>query len=83
MDYVDFKGRTHLLGKPPNWKEERGPCGTLPVRVEVHAGVPEFHSYWLPNEVELANLLAGQAIRLTIIGNSHPPVSVAVEGVPK
>jgi hypothetical protein len=41
--------------------------------------MPAMKTYWKPTEVELANLLAGGHVVLTVFGNQHPPVTVTVE----
>jgi hypothetical protein len=38
-------------------------------------------SYWKPNAEELAMLAAGFPIKLSILGERHPPVAVEVEAL--
>lgn len=51
-----------------------------PLAVYIHSeeGVRALTSYWRPNEVELANLLAGGCVALTVLGK-HPPVRLEVQ----
>lgn len=42
-------------------------------------GRPLSTSHWKPTDLELQALIAGGAVRLTIFGDGHPPVSLGVE----
>ena len=37
-------------------------------------------SYWLPTAAELHLLNAGKAVRLSVLGRTHPPLAVGVDG---
>jgi hypothetical protein len=39
-------------------------------------------SAWFPTEEEIARLRAGAPVYLTVIGESHPPVAMAVGPAP-
>lgn len=74
MDWVNFKGANLQLGKPRDWDDAtQGECGTLPV-LRDDAG---FVSCWRPTPDELAMLNDGGVVTLTVIGEGHPPVSLA------
>lgn len=78
MDILEFEGQTRVLGAPRNWDQQRIECGGLPIIDYEISGVPCMSSFWKPTEEELAQLNAGAHIKLTIIGQSHPPVCVEV-----
>lgn len=68
-------GATHNLGAPPDWdREKHGHCRALPVRVEGDV----YHSAWEPTPAELAALIAGGYVVLTVVGG-QPPVALNVE----
>ena len=37
-------------------------------------------SYWMPTAAELQLLNAGQAVRLSVLGRTHPPLALGVDG---
>ncbi len=45
-------------------------------------GTPAVASYWLPTADELARLNACKAGALVVIGRTHPPLFLAVDGDP-
>lgn len=80
MNPVDFKGRTILLGAPKGTPP--GECESLPVRITPVPGGTygaQIQSYWKPDPGELAALIAGGHVRLTVHGAGHPPVWLDVE----
>lgn len=46
-------------------------------------GVHYMTSVWEPTPRELADLNAGGAVRLTIIGTAHPPVMITTQPAPE
>jgi hypothetical protein len=64
------------LGKPIDWdKFSRGePCGNLPV-VYMDG---RFYSFWKVTWKEWFALLRGKPVRLCVVGDSHPPVSLDI-----
>lgn len=36
------------------------------------------HSFWQPSEEDIANILAGVPIRLSVMSMGHPPVALTV-----
>ena len=46
----------------------------LPVRIIEAEGVRRFESAWLPNEAEVAAIVRGASIHLSILATQHPPV---------
>lgn len=78
MTPIDFTG-ARQLGAPKNWDaNEHGECEVLPVLTE---GVHNY-SFWKPSQEELILLIEGKSVRLTVVGNSHPPVWVDVTEAP-
>ena len=54
----------------------------LAIRDEVIGGVNHMTSVWEPTPQELADLNAGGAVRLTILGTGHPPVMITTQPAP-
>ncbi len=69
-----------VLGAPPGVPAEE--CGALPItRVMFMPGEqPAVASYWMPTPAELELLNAGKAVRLSILGHTHAPLYVGVDG---
>lgn len=66
---------TGIYGAPKDWDEEKhGPCAGLPVTRQGDYVM----SYWTLTRKECFQLLAGQSIRLTIVGG-QPPVMIEVK----
>lgn len=56
-------------------------CGALPItRIRFAGGEHAVVSYWTPDTAELARLNAGKPILLIVTGNTHPPISMHVDG---
>jgi hypothetical protein len=67
---------TRALGAPAGWDGHRhGDCQVLPIRDRDGY----MQSAWYPTEEEIALLVLGKPVVLTVWGTSHPPVSVNVE----
>ena len=62
------------LGAPRNWDEKQGTCVTLPV----HHNEDGFYSWWTLTWGERLKVLFGKPIRLGVLADSHPPVSLKV-----
>src|SRR5690349_11413068 len=68
-------GATHNYGAPKDWDPEKsGKCGHLSVRVEDNV----YSSAWEPTPDELALLVNGGSIVLSVVGG-QPPVMLTVE----
>ena len=78
MKAVEFDQANHLLKAPDGWTEEE--CYALPVchaRVDLNGKqLNSFTSAWKPSEEEIADIVAGKPIYLTVLSNGHPPVSI-------
>ena len=68
-----------VLGAPPGVPLDE--CNALPItRIEYSDGTPAVASYWRPTAPELALLVRGAAVRLTVLGRTHPPLMLGVDG---
>lgn len=69
-----------VLGAPPGMPFEE--CNALPITRVVwqDTGGHGVVSYWMPTPDELRRLNAGQAVRLTVLGQTHPPLALGVDG---
>lgn len=71
----EIRFATRALGAPADWDaEKQGECMTLPIRDRDGT----MQSAWYPSEEEIAALILGKPVILTIWGSAHPPVSVGV-----
>lgn len=80
MLICDFAG-SRPLGAPREWDQQLdGACGVLPVAdaIDEQSGFNFMYSVWRPTPEELAALQAGGALRLGIMGNSHPVINLGV-----
>jgi len=55
----------------------------LAILDEVVDGQPQMTSVWEPTPKELADLQAGGAVRLTILGTGHPPLMLTTQPPPE
>lgn len=55
----------------------------LAIKDEEIDGVNHMTSVWEPTPKELADLAAGGAVRLTILGTRHPPVLITTQPAPE
>ena len=62
-----------LLVMPPD--ADRYDDADLPVRVVGEVT----YSYWRPNPMELLDIIRGRPIRLGVVGQGHPSVSLDME----
>lgn len=76
-----IKGATRELGKPRDWDDSKGSCGSLPIRDEMQPYGNTMTSAWQPTPDELERLNKGASVLLYIVGEVHPPVAVEVEAV--
>ena len=77
-----IEGATRYLGAPVGWEPELdGECAHLAIRDLALATGNVMVSVWEPTPGELAALIAGAPVILTMAGSEHPPVMIAV-GLP-
>lgn len=68
-----------VLGAPPGMPIDE--CSALPITRIIYAcGTPAVASYWMPTPAELALLNQGRAVRLAVLGTTHPPLMLGVDG---
>ena len=68
-----------VLGAPPGVPLEE--CNALPItRIQYSDGTLAVASYWTPTADELALLNQGRAVRLTVLGTTHAPLMLGVDG---
>lgn len=78
MHFVHHPQQTRDLGAPEGWDHSKVHCGSLSIKdYEMAPGVLAMESRWVPDGFEAARLALGEAdIRLSVIGRSHPPVTL-------
>lgn len=80
MKPVQHSSNNAVLAPPPGMTLEQ--CQPLSItRVQYTGGLPGVWSYWQPSDAERVAIAAGASVRLSAIGNTHPPVSLGVDGV--
>lgn len=63
---------------------DNGQCRPLAItRVQYSCGTPGVISFWQPSPEQLARLNAGKPVALSVLGRTHPPVSLHVDGDPE
>jgi len=68
-----------VLGAPPGMPIDE--CNALPItRITYACGTPAVVSYWMPTPAELALMNEGRAVRLSVLGTTHPPLMLGVDG---
>lgn len=79
MDRHQHPSNNDVLGAPAGMPIEL--CSALAItRVEYAGGVQGILSWWKPTGEELKLLNEGKSVRLGVLGVTHPPVYVGVEG---
>lgn len=79
MERSQHRTNNAVLGAPPGATIED--CGALPItRVQFAEGDQACVSFWRPSAAELELLKAGKPVRLCVMGTTHAPISVGVDG---
>lgn len=79
MNRHQHPSNNDVLGAPRGATADE--CMALPITRVIWAGPVEgVASYWMPTAAELALLNTGAAVRLSVIGRTHPPLYVGVDG---
>lgn len=79
MNRHQHHSNNDVLRAPPGVPIEE--CMALAItRIEYPDGTPAVASYWMPTADELARLNAGKAVAMVVLGRTHPPVFLAVDG---
>lgn len=69
-----------VLRAPPGATVEQ--CRPLPITRVMYGdpGVPGVVSYWQPSAEQLRLLNAGRPVWLSVLGVTHPPMAIGVDG---
>ena len=79
MNFTQHHSNNAVLGAPAGVPIEE--CRALPItRVVFADGAQACVSFWRPSAQQLELLAAGQPLRLCVMGTTHPPLSVGVDG---
>lgn len=80
MNRHQHHSNNDVLGAPPGVPIDE--CHALPITRVIwqDTGGHGVVSYWLPTPDELALLNSGAAVRLTVLGRTHAPLALGVDG---
>jgi hypothetical protein len=70
---------TRVLAAPAGWDQSGLPIEPLGITDTSIHGVPCVWSFWKPDAEELAALVAGGSVVLSIVGRTMPPALLLVE----
>lgn len=82
MQIGRIEGATRVLGKSQGYLGLPIRDCTMPTTVD-GPETPVMQTAWLPTPDEVAAIVAGAPIILSVIGTGHPPVMVGVGAVPE
>lgn len=75
MKAEPFAGANTFLGAPDGWDaEQHGPCEGIPVYIGRGLAI----SVWRPTQEEIALLVGGGVLTMTVVGSSMQPVKLDV-----
>lgn len=78
MKSVQHPSNNNVLSPPLGVSVEE--CKALPcTRVRYDDGAMGWITYWEPTKSELTKLRQGKKVRLSLMGDIHPPVLIDVE----
>lgn len=72
MINLAIKGTTRRIGKSQGYK------GLCVCDFTFSDGTPAMQTAWEPTPAEIARIVAGEPIVLTLLGTAHPPVLIEV-----
>lgn len=79
MNPVQHRSNNDVLAPPRGATSAE--CRPLPItRVQFSDGVQGVWSYWQPTDAERALIAVGAPVRISVIGLTHPPLHVGVDG---
>lgn len=79
MDRCQHPTNNDVLGAPPGVKIED--CYALPItRATFSDGTPAVISFWQPTVEEQKLLAEGKPVRLCLLGQTHAPINLGVDG---
>ena len=73
---IETEHTNKVLGAPADWDPKLGSCIGLPVHHDQAQST--WFSFYKPTPGDLIALASGMPIRLSVIGQGHPPVAIAV-----
>lgn len=80
MRPTQHPSNTDVLRAPPGVPIDE--CRPLSItRVRYSDGVDGVWSYWRPTDEERAAIAAGALVRVAVLGVTHPPLHLGVDGV--
>lgn len=79
MNKHQHPSNNDVLGAPKGWGQGELQCSALPITRTEFAGMAAVVSYWKPTTEELALLVGGGSIALSVLGVTMPPVMLAVD----
>lgn len=79
MNRYQHHSNNAVLGAPPGMSIDE--CNALPItRIQYTDGAHAVASYWQPSSFELELIARGRPIRLVILGTTHAPLMLGVDG---
>lgn len=79
MNRIQHPSNNAVLGAPPGTPIDE--CSALPItRVRYADGTDAVVSYWEPTHQELLLMATGAPIRLIVLGTTHAPLKLGVDG---
>lgn len=80
MNRHQHPSNNDILGAPRGVPIDE--CSALPITRVIwqDTGGDGVVSFWMPSADELRLLNAGQAVRITVLGRTHPPLALGVDG---
>lgn len=79
MQRTQHPSNNAVLGAPPGMSIDQ--CNALTItRMQYSDGTPVVVSYWTPTPEELQLIASGLPVRLAVLGTTHPPLMLGVDG---
>lgn len=79
MNKTQHPSNNAVLGAPAGMSIDE--CGALAItRIQYEDGTPAVASYWQPTTFEIELIKKGQPIRLVVLGTTHAPLMLGVDG---
>jgi len=79
MNRTQHLSNNDVLGAPRGTPIEE--CSALPItRVRFADGMQGIASFWQPSAAEVALISAGKSVRLLVLGTTHAPIAIGVDG---
>ena len=83
MNHIAHRSNNAELAPPEGMTPDQ--CQPLPITRLIYdqaggEGIPACVSFWQPTPAQLALLLQGRPVWLSVLGTTHPPLCLGVEG---